>query len=353
MPATPTCPVCGAAAAAPFRMVEDVDYFKCRSCGSLFADPAFLDRAARGEAQTYQAAYWEAEMKSARERCYGAGVARVAETLLYCRRPVRRFLDVGAGSGLLLDAMAALLPSATDVFHAVDMFPPPAPYRTTSANFTKGRISDLTGPFDAGICVEVIEHLVPSMLRGLLDELAAVSAPGALYLFNSGQPDFVENEDPGYLDPHKRGHIVSYSVAGARAIFQPAGFNVIGLPGRDWAFLAEYGPPEQVSFDALYTRLWTPDPENLAMLRRDPFGNLLYATGLDSARCYLELGRARAAAQPPPPPAPPQPSPVQSAPVQPAPEPAAAPAAAAPPAPRAPIMEQRSSLLSRLFRGQA
>jgi SAM-dependent methyltransferase len=296
------CPVCLRGPSLPFREIAGVNYFKCGACGSLFADPEFLDKTARGEAQTYRQDYWEAEQISAMQRCYGSSPIRAAETFLYCRRPIRRFLDVGAGSGHLLDSMSTLLPSASGVFHGVDAFPPAPPNRTTHPNFVEGSVADIAGPFDAGICVEVIEHLVPDTLRSIIRELAGVSAPGALYLFNSGQPEYVEREEPGYLDPMIRGHVVSYSLAGARAIFGPLGFNIIELPGRHWAFLAEFGPPVPVSRDELYSRLWTPVPDNVALLTGDPFGHLLYAAGLDSARCYLELGAQRPAqAQPKPP----------------------------------------------------
>jgi hypothetical protein len=297
-PSTGTCPVCLSAGCDHFRTVSTVDYFKCKHCGSLFADPDFLDRTARGEARTYCRDYWEAEMASARSRCFGSTPIRVAETLLYCRRPVRRFLDVGAGSGHLLDALAVLLPAATDVFHAVDAFPPPPPHRTGHPNFVEGTTADLTGPFDAGVCIEVIEHLVPDVLRRTIAGLAAISAPAALYFFNSGQAVFVEEEEPDYLDPMGRGHVVAYSLAGARAIFEPAGFNIIPLPGRNWAFLAEFGPVTPVSRDDLYTRLWQALPENRALLADDRFGNLLYTSGLESARCFLE--QARPAPLPPP-----------------------------------------------------
>jgi len=148
--------------------------------------------------------------------------------------------------------------------------------------------------YDAGVCIEVIEHLTPRTLRALVAQLAARSRPGSLYLFNSGQPTFVEQEDPAYLDPHRRGHVVSYSVAGAASIFNPAGFNVIALPGRYWAFLAEYGPLQSIDEDALISRLWHPLPENEAMLRGARFGPLMRSAGIDTARAYLPRVAAQA-----------------------------------------------------------
>ena len=282
------CEVCLAGGAEPYRAVEDVAYFRCPACGSLFADPAFLARVEAGAIGNYSEEYWAGEMKSARERCFGPALVRVAETLFYARRPVRRFLDVGAGSGLLLDAIGTLLPEERQMFHAVELFPPEPRYRTTHPNYRVGTVADMDGAFDAGVCIEVIEHLTPATFRTLGRQLAERCSPGAVFYFNSGQPDFVALEDPGYLDPHVRGHVVSYSVAGARAILEPAGFNVIALPGRAWAFLAELGPQATVTADDLLTRLWTPDAENMAMLARNPFGELVRTMGIESARGFLE-----------------------------------------------------------------
>ena len=281
------CAVCEAGAARPYRDIEGVAYFCCATCGSLFAHPDFLARFEAGTANHYADDYWQSELGAARERCFGPALLRVAETIAYCRIPVNAFIDLGAGTGWLLDALETLLPEAIDRFHAVELFPPPPAHRTANPNYVVGRLADTRRIFDAGVCIEVIEHLTPATLRALVVQLAAVSRPGSLYLFNSGQPDFVAREDPAYLDPHRRGHIASYSLAGANAIFAPAGFNVIALPGRSWAFLAEFGPSQPVDADALIARLWQPVPENLAMLRSARFGELMRAAALDTARAYL------------------------------------------------------------------
>jgi hypothetical protein len=203
------CAVCDAGAALPYRSVDGVEYFRCAACGSLFAHPDFLARVEAGGASSYAEDYWRNELGAARERCFGPAVLRVAETIAYCRVPIRGFIDIGAGTGWLLDALEVLLPEVIDRFHAVELYPPPLPYRTANANYVVGLLGDLHRSFDAGVCIEVIEHLTPATLRALVAQLAAVSHRGSLYLFNSGQPDFVEREDPGYLDPHGRGHVVS------------------------------------------------------------------------------------------------------------------------------------------------
>ncbi len=241
-----------------------------------------------GEARQYDADYWKEELSSARQRGYGASLIRAAEVFLYARRPIRRFLDVSCGAGTLLDAAAEMLPEAADIFWGIEPFPPPPEFRARHPNYRIGFLADLEGRFDGGVCIEVIEHLPPSILASMLGQLAAVSEPGALWYFNSAQPSFVLRDDPGYLDPFRRGHIASYSIEGLRHVFGAAGFTVHALPGRDWAFLAEYGEHHAMDGNALLTRVWTMLPENRALLRQGRFGELLLAAGMEGARCYIE-----------------------------------------------------------------
>lgn len=168
--------------------------------------------------------------------------------------------------------------------------PPPTQLRTHHKNYVLGHLGDTGMKFEAGCCIEVIEHLSPSALRTLIGEMAAVSKPGALYYFNSAQPSFVSNSDPEYLDPHHRGHICSYSLLALKNIFSPYGFTVIPLPGRDWGFLVEYGRIDDAdtNCETLMTRVWNPVPSNAGKLKDNGFGALMYVSGIESARCYFE-----------------------------------------------------------------
>jgi len=286
------CPLCAKGQLKPLRVVEDVQYLRYNGCGSILAESTFLERTMAGEARTYGDDYWSEELKAARERGYGASLIRAAEVFYYARRPVRRFLDISCGAGTLLDAAAELLPEIADTFWGIEPFPPPPAFRAKHPNYRVGFVRDLEGKFDGGTCIEVIEHLAPPILRSMLGELGSVSSSNALYYFNSAQPEFVERDDPGYLDPYNRGHIASYSVEGLRPIFAEAGFTIHALPGRDWAFLAEYAHCPAGDGNALLDRIWQMHPENRALLSSARFGHLLLASGMESGRCYIEAGTA-------------------------------------------------------------
>lgn len=278
------CPVCRGAEADVYTLIDRVPYFSCHSCGSLFADPAILRKMDRGVfIRKYDARYWAKEDAAARERSFGAALARVAELFLYARRPIRRFIDIGSGPGYLLDALARYLPASDGLFWGVELFPPEA--RTRHRNYVVGGLADMEGPFDAGLCMEVVEHLTPTMVRGLAKDLAAKSAPNSLFLINTGMAKFVRDGNTSYLDPYIRGHVVSYSLEGLREIFGPEGFDVLPLPGKDWACLLEYRP-EPREEKPVDERIWSPVEDNRRALHDPEMGNLMYIVGMDAARAY-------------------------------------------------------------------
>jgi hypothetical protein len=276
------CPVClNASAGTFFREVDGFNYYACASCESLFIDPTVLAAMDNGESpRSYDHEYWDEEVESARQRSVADGLVRAGEAILYAGREVRRFLDVGAGPGFLLNQLASMFPKWPDTFHAVELFPPQV--HSQHPNYVVGDVGTLPTKFDAGVCIEVIEHLTPRMLGGLIKGLASVSEPDSTWLFNTGMPPYVRNEDPGYLDPRRRGHIISYGLAGLRQIFGKHDFRVVELPGKSFAFLAEFKPTNQSdTFTA--DRFYKPVPYNKRLLED---AGLLYLAAFESARSY-------------------------------------------------------------------
>ena len=274
------CPICVSGLSAGYAEIDGYAYFTCAQCGSIHIDPDVIGMLDAGGSLVgdYTEEYWQQERVGAIERASGVSLCRAGEAILYCRRPVRRFLDLGAGPGILLQELHRLIDPQAEIFHGVEKYPPP--YAAAGQNFHIGGIEVLQGRFDAGVCIEVVEHLTPRMLDGMLAELATVSEPGSLWLFNTGMPSYVRDEDPAYLDPRRRGHIISWSLAGLSPYFEAHGFRVSALPGRSFGFFVEFKPSESPEFDA---RLYHPVPENLLLLQRN---GLLHQASFEAARSY-------------------------------------------------------------------
>lgn len=283
---TAPCPLCEAAA-PHYRDVEEVAYHACDVCDFIFADPVLLARIDQGLAtREYDEHYWAAELASARQRSFGSSLARLAEALLYCTVPVERFIDIGTGPGYLLDAVARYLPHSAHRFYGVEKFPPLPQFQTESDNYLCSDLADVGMTFQCGLCVEVLEHLTPSMARSIAAALADVSVAGSLYLFNTGLTEYVRNEDPGYLDPFFRGHVTCWSVTAARRVFEPFGFRVHALPGKSWAFIVEMPGSSPRADIPMADRIWSPLSENVNLLTSAEIGEVMYILGRESARAY-------------------------------------------------------------------
>lgn len=272
------CPVCDSGASSFYETIDDFDYMQCGVCGSLhIASEVIEDIDAGKSIRIYDAAYWQDELRAARERASGAALVRAGEAILYARRSVKRFLDVGTGPGYLLDSLSKQFPGHSDSFYGIELFPPRE--HSTHPNYRVGEVAELDMVFDAGVCIEVIEHLTPRMLAHLAEGLAKVSTAGSLWLFNTGMPDYVLKEDRGYLDPLHRGHIVSYSLYGIMKIFSPHGFEVKAIPGKSYAFFAEFKPVADMPDFA--QRIYQPLAENKAFLEES---GLMFQAAFEAAR---------------------------------------------------------------------
>ena len=91
----------------PWQLIEGYQYFRCQACDSIYIDPEWLGHIDGGKAlRTYDETYWRSELRSSRERSFGSSIARVAESILFARRPIEKYLDIGSGPGYLLDALS-------------------------------------------------------------------------------------------------------------------------------------------------------------------------------------------------------------------------------------------------------
>ena len=258
------CAVCKANAAQRYRNVDGVGYLRCGACGSLFADPDFLAAEQLSSMPTTtggMSCMRRGSAASARRCCAWRRRSRI----VVCRS-ARSSISAPAPVGCSMHLRHCCQRRSIGSMRSSSIRRPrrtaPAIRTTSSARWTA---CDRT--FDAGVCIEVIEHLTPTTLRSLVAQLAAVSRPGSLYLFNSGQPDFVEREDPGLSrSARPRPHRLVFAALVPRASSGRPGSMSSRCPAAPGLFLPSSGRCSLVDADALIARLWHPVPENVSML---------------------------------------------------------------------------------------
>ncbi len=277
---TKQCGVCGEQARL-WSVVDGLEFSDCPTCDSIAMEAAELDLVDSGEFQRkYDIDYWSDELSAAKERSWGPALARAAEAILLCRRPVERFLDIGTGPGYLLESLDFYLPGSKDRFFGVEKFPPDP--CSDHPGFIHGSLGELRDKYDAGVCIEVIEHLTPAMLKHFVRELSLVAQPNSLFIFNTGLANFVRKECASYIDPLHRGHIVSWGFPALEEIFRLEGFKIHPIGTRQWAFAAEYLPDQDMPFSE---RIWSPLEENRRILEDPAAGMVMHLLARDSLRC--------------------------------------------------------------------
>jgi len=235
----------------------------------------------------YDEEYWKNEQGAAKERSYGSSLARMAEVIFYTRIPIRKFIDIGTGQGHFLDSIAKYLPEHVSYFYGCEKFPPSVDYyRSPCKNYIPVFLDEIDFIFEAGMCIEVIEHLTPTMLKSLFIQLNSVASKGSFFLFNTGTSDFIMLGNDDYLDPVKRGHIVSYSLKGIATLLNDTDFVLVPIKGKSWAFGIEKLNDRTDETIDIEHRIWNPVLENMEILNSKSMGNVLKILGIESSRAY-------------------------------------------------------------------
>jgi len=200
---------------------------------------------------------------------------------LFPIRPGERILEVGSGSGVFADAMAA---RGAEVV-AVDANSAAVDYATTTfgrpgLSFVKGYLDELClepESFDKVTCLEVIEHVYPDQVRKLLADVRRMLRPGGELLLTT--PNYrsfwpaVEWAADRFSSAAKMDgeqHVTHFHRALLSTFTREAGFEIRRL--RTYSTLAPFTA-------ALSWRL----AERLEHLERRvdlPFGNVLVAVAL-------------------------------------------------------------------------
>lgn len=280
------CPVCFSNNISQYTNKSGYNYYKCSSCNLISIENKYLNLIDEGgNIVEYSDKYWRMELIAAKDRASSTALGRMSEVFYYAQIPIKKFLDIGSGPGYFLDMVRKYLPSRMDTFYAQELFPPKFEDQTKEKNYIIGPLTNIDFKVDAGMCIEVIEHLTPKMLSNLFYSISIIANPQAIFIFNTGLNKYVESEDPDYLDPTVRGHIISYSLEAIQKIAEPFGFTVFPLSGRNWAFVIEY-ESKSLPNENLSNRVWSALKENTDILIDDEMGGIIKLLGFETTKAY-------------------------------------------------------------------
>jgi len=242
------CAVCGAGAAADElypstfdetsfsrqvfsarRLPDRVHYrmVRCRGCGLVRSDPA-ADQATLSALYERSSFDYAAEVQNLR-RTYGRYLARAARL---ARRPPRRLLEIGCGSGFVLEeALARGFDSVHGVEpsrHAVESAAPAVRDRIVLDSMRPGLFP--AGEFDLVCMFQVFDHLPEP--GALLDECRRVLAAGGVLLCLHHDVDSPPARALGERSPIVDiEHCYLYSPRTMRLLLRRHGFEVLETGG--------------------------------------------------------------------------------------------------------------------------
>lgn len=194
-----------------------------------------------------------------RARCLSCEIGdqlnEMEQAIFASTRHASRLLDFGAGDKRLKQKFLAA--GFKGRYETLDL--------SAEDEHEYSSISQVRGPLDAILCLEVIEHMTLNDYVDLMDEFCKLLAPGGTLVIGTPNPLCVVPMWAG--DP---GHIQQYPLADLAADFTIRGFDVK-------AFRIRYGP-------------W---PKGLAWMRFMTMRVLCYLLSVDYAQGLVVIGKKK------------------------------------------------------------
>lgn len=233
MTQAPPCQVCNATERRLYAAHGGHELFECSNCGFVALDPlpdektraALYDDAYRGASGGYFAKV-DKKMRRARRRA-----AHIASKAGGNAAAGRRFLDVGANGGFMVEAArgrgfdcVGVDLDGTSIAYAREHYP--------ENTFFQGSIEDYAreaggAAFDAVYCSEVIEHVAE--VNSFVAALAALTRPGGLLYLTT--PDIAHRRRPrdlaswdGFCPPS---HCLYFTEGSLRRLLEIHGFTKV------------------------------------------------------------------------------------------------------------------------------
>lgn len=228
---TVECPYCGGHSYEPWAEELGFKLVRCSSCRLLYMNPMPTRSAITSGVQTGQHDLG-GRLLNVRARRLASRVAKYRRDLVslfadrFAAGPVR-WLDVGAGYGEVVEAVAAIAPAGSDVRGVEPMQHKAADSAGRGLTVRHGFLAASDGPADVVSLVDVLSHL-PDFADMLAGMRAALAPGGEIFVETGNLADIERRQD----FPHELGLPDHLQFCGEQHLLgwlDRAGFEVVQL----------------------------------------------------------------------------------------------------------------------------
>jgi SAM-dependent methyltransferase len=226
-----SCPLCRASDTRPWGCENGYDAGKCNSCGLVYVNPrptmAHITEANKiGQHRTDSGSIDVAYRPSRRKELYHRNVVQqLFDEELRSGKAIS-WLDVGAGYGELMHALAGLLPSGSKI-HGVEPMETKARYARNRGFLLSGTLKDISTQYDVVSLMNVFSH-IPDFDR-FLTELKHVMRKDSTILLETGNGGDLDTSDQYPDKLYLPDHLVFGGLSHVESYLKRNGFELMSV----------------------------------------------------------------------------------------------------------------------------
>ncbi len=229
---TIACPLCAGEKYSPWAAENGFCAVTCSDCGLIYVNPrpslATIDRAVRAGAHREETLQLNVVSRrvSAKVEQYRKVVAEMFRDVVEKGEPIS-WLDVGAGFGEVVEAVAKVVPAGSRVEGLEPMKPKVAQAKARGVAVREGYLSDINDKYGVVSVINVFSH-VPDF-KQFLQEIKGVLTPNGEVLLETGNAGDIGNRNyfPGPLTLPD--HLVFAGERHIRRFLEQAGFELVQI----------------------------------------------------------------------------------------------------------------------------
>lgn len=226
------CPLCGSMSYRPWAFENGYTAVKCKECGLVYVNPRPVEALVREGVETGVHSEVDTKRDSISRRVPGK-VGRYKKLLgsmfgdsMGSGAPIR-WIDIGAGFGEIVEAVATVAPQGSVVEGIEPMKPKVLVARRLGLNVREGYLENVSEEYDIASLVNVFSHLPD--FSSFLETLRRVLKPGGELFLETGNIGDLTSPSEVPTDLNLPDHLVFGGEGNIRRFLERSGFDIIAV----------------------------------------------------------------------------------------------------------------------------